>query len=150
MDKKHYPLAALIAALVTAFAIGLGSLVTTPPEVQGPSNRTVPGAISTERYMDHVRFLASPEMQGRGNGTPELDQAGEYLAAQFRIWGLRPAGEDGTYFQTFELITGTEIGPGSELSFGERQLRAGEDFSAVRFRLQCSPVARLRRSFFSR
>lgn len=83
--------------------------------------------------MDHVRFLARPEMQGRGNGTPELDQAAEYLAAQFRIWGLRPAGEDGTYFQTFELLTDTEIGPGSELSLGEQQLRAGEDFSAFRF-----------------
>ncbi len=72
-------------------------------------------------------------MEGRGNGTPALDDAAEYLAAQFRLWGLRPAGENGTYFQTFELTTGTELGPASRLTLGERELLPEDEFQSVRF-----------------
>ncbi|MDT8322979.1 MAG: M28 family peptidase [Bacteroidota bacterium] len=56
----------------------------------------------------HVRWLASDELEGRGTGTPSIDLAAEYIAREFRRYGLEPAGEDGTYFQTFEVITGAE------------------------------------------
>ena len=72
-------------------------------------------------------------MGGRGNGSPGLEDAAEYLAAQFRIWGLRPAGENGTYFQTFELTTETEVGPASRLTLGDRDLLPGDEFQSVRF-----------------
>ena len=48
-------------------------------------------------------------MKGRGNGSPELEKAAEYIASQFQVWGLQPAGENGTFFQQFELTTGTRI-----------------------------------------
>src|SRR5262245_7796444 len=55
-----------------------------------------PGELSAERDLEHVSFLASEELKGRGNGSPELERAAEYIAAQFRSYGLEPAGDKGT------------------------------------------------------
>jgi hypothetical protein len=87
---------------------------------------------SPERYLEHVRILASPDMQGRGNGTPELDRAAEYLAGQFEAMGLEPAGEGGTWFQTFEVTTDTRVGPGNALTLGDTPLEDSA-FEPLRF-----------------
>ena len=133
MDSKHYPLAGLLGAVIALCTIALGGLVATPVVTSPGPNMPAASGISTDRYMEHVRYLADPTMQGRGNGSPELDRAADYIAAQFRLRGLRPAGENGTYFQTFELITGIEFGDGNRLTLGETALNAGEDFAPVRF-----------------
>jgi len=54
---------------------------------------------SENRMMEIVKHLASEAMQGRGLGTPELDQAAQYIAGQFQDAGLQPIGDD--YFQKF-------------------------------------------------
>ena len=33
------------------------------------------GAFDADRYLDHIKFLASPEMKGRATGSPELEKA---------------------------------------------------------------------------
>ncbi|MBM3779270.1 MAG: M28 family peptidase [Acidimicrobiia bacterium] len=66
-------------------------------------------------YMRHVRQLASDDLRGRGNGTPELERAAEYIAAQFRAAGLQPGGTAGSWFQPFDLVTGLNIGEGNVL-----------------------------------
>jgi len=59
---------------------------------------------NAERAMADIEYLASPELKGRRTGTPEIELAAEYIAGEFREWGLQPAGELGeggdTYFQT--------------------------------------------------
>ena len=133
MHRKHYPIALLIAAVTAVSSIALGLLVATPATTTPATHLLAAESISANRYMDHVEFLADPAMEGRGNGSPGLEEAADYLAAQFRIWGLSPAGEDGTYFQTFELTTETRLGTGNRLVLGENDLTPGEDFSAIRF-----------------
>ena len=51
--------------------------------------------------MGHVEWLAAPEREGRGIGTDGLDAAAEYVAAAFKAIGLKPGGDNGTYFQSF-------------------------------------------------
>lgn len=59
-------------------------------------------AFSRERMMETVRFLAGPEMKGRGFGTPELDRAAEYIARELAQAGLQPGGDPkGSWFQDF-------------------------------------------------
>ncbi|HWN84547.1 MAG TPA: M20/M25/M40 family metallo-hydrolase [Vicinamibacterales bacterium] len=77
-----------------------------------------PGDIQPAALLEHIKFLSSDELQGRGDGSPELERAAEYVAAQFRGAGLRPGGEGGTWFQGFELVAGLTIGERNELSFG--------------------------------
>jgi len=58
-----------------------------------------------------VQKLADDAMQGRGPGSEGHEAAAEYIAEQFREAGLEPAGDDGSYFQSFRITgeTGEEI-----------------------------------------
>jgi hypothetical protein len=56
--------------------------------------------------MRHVAVLADDQLQGRGFGMPELDQAADYIAAQFKAAGLLPGADDSTYFQPFPATGG--------------------------------------------
>lgn len=49
----------------------------------------------------HVEFLASPELQGRNNGTEGNRRAAEWIVEQFREAGLKPGNGD-SFYQTFD------------------------------------------------
>jgi len=67
-----------------------------------------------EGVVAHVRFLADDALEGRGVASDGARCAGDYIADVFRELGLTPAGDDGSFFQGFEVRTGSEItGPGS-------------------------------------
>src|SRR6266481_4456117 len=57
-----------------------------------------------EKIRAHVKFLASDLLEGRGTGQRGGDIAAEYIATQFVSYGLRPAGENGTYFQDVPMV----------------------------------------------
>src|SRR5690348_16272252 len=71
--------------------------------------------ISAERIRAHVRFLSSDLLEGRGPGTRGGDLATEYIATEFALPGLKPAGDHGTYFQQVPL-TGIETATGARLA----------------------------------
>src|SRR5207245_5905334 len=89
--------------------------------------------LSASRYLEHVKYLASDEMKGRGDGSPELDKAAGYIASQFRLWGLRPMGDNSTYFQHFEITTGAQIGPKTSAQLNQTSLKINDDFVAIPF-----------------
>src|SRR2546425_9316489 len=77
--------------------------------------------IPPEALMKHIRFLASDELAGRGNGTKGLETAADYIAEQFKAAGLRPGGGNGSWFQPLEIITGLTVGDVNRLSIrGDR------------------------------
>lgn len=93
------------------------------------------GELSPTRYASDVRFLSSADLKGRGNGTPELEKAADYIAAQFREAGLRPAGDNGTFFQKFEMTTGVTIGKNSALVINDATV--GQDkFATIPFSMR--------------
>jgi Zn-dependent M28 family amino/carboxypeptidase len=61
-------------------------------------------SISTERIRAHVRFLAHDLLEGRGTGQRGGDIAAEYIATQFALYGLKPAGEGGGYMQKVPMV----------------------------------------------
>ena len=61
-------------------------------------------SIDPEKIRAHVRFLADDLLEGRGPGTRGGQLAAEYIATQFALAGARPAGENGSYFQTVPLL----------------------------------------------
>jgi len=76
------------------------------PAVAGlpPAARAGAASIDPERIRAHVRFLSLDLLEGRGPGTRGDKLAAEYIATQFALDGLQPAGDDGTYFQKVPLI----------------------------------------------
>ncbi|TAK00565.1 MAG: M20/M25/M40 family metallo-hydrolase [Candidatus Manganitrophaceae bacterium] len=68
-----------------------------------PALAALPPVFSDARMMEDIRFLSAEGLQGRGFGTPGLDQAAEYLATKFREAGLQPGGDEkGSYFQAWK------------------------------------------------
>ena len=51
-----------------------------------------------------MRFLSLDLLEGRGPGTRGAELAAEYIATQFALAGLKPAGDNGTYFQPVPLF----------------------------------------------
>jgi Zn-dependent M28 family amino/carboxypeptidase len=60
--------------------------------------------IDAQRIRQHVKYLASDALEGRGTGQKGGDAAADYIAVQFKRYGLKPAGENGTYFQNVPLV----------------------------------------------
>jgi Zn-dependent M28 family amino/carboxypeptidase len=60
--------------------------------------------IDPERIRAHVRFLSHDLLEGRGTGQRGGDIAAEYIAAQFALYGLKPAGDSGTYLQKVPMV----------------------------------------------
>ena len=58
-------------------------------------------AISSHVLLDHVTELVSEKYAGRLTGTAGYDAAAEWVAGLMRSWGLKPGGDDGTFFQSF-------------------------------------------------
>jgi len=61
-------------------------------------------AFSGPRIAAHVKFLASDLLEGRGTGQRGGDIAAEYIATEFALYGLKPAGDNGTYFQNVPMV----------------------------------------------
>jgi Zn-dependent M28 family amino/carboxypeptidase len=70
--------------------------------------------ISSERIRAHVRFLSHDLLEGRGTGQRGGDIAAEYIATQFALYGLKPAGDSGTYMQKVPMVG---ITPAAETTF---------------------------------
>ncbi len=62
---------------------------------------SLPRVYSEERMMETVKYLSSDALKGRKIGTPEIDKAAEYIAAEFKEAGLVAGGENGSYYQTW-------------------------------------------------
>ena len=59
--------------------------------------------ISADSLRTDLFAVAADSMEGRGTGTPGDAKAADWVAAAFARYGLAPAGEGGTYFQTVPL-----------------------------------------------
>src|ERR1700686_5522933 len=70
--------------------------------------------IDPEHIRSNVRFLSHDLLEGRGTGQRGGDIAAEYIATQFWLDGLKPAGENGTFFQNVPMAA---ITPAPETTF---------------------------------
>ncbi len=66
--------------------------------------------IDENKLRNHVNFLASDALEGRLTGTRGEQLATQYVANIFKQLGLKPAGDNGTYFQSFIFSGSTRHG----------------------------------------
>jgi Zn-dependent M28 family amino/carboxypeptidase len=60
--------------------------------------------IDPEHIRWHVRYLSHDLLEGRGTGQRGGDIAAEYIGTQFAEYGLKPAGDNGSYLQKVPLV----------------------------------------------
>jgi len=89
-----------------------------------------------KRYLNDVKALASPAMEGRGAGTKGIGLAANMIEQRYRALGLQPAGSK-SYFQPFTVITGAKLKEGNRLQLEDgksrRALKLNEDFVPFSF-----------------
>jgi hypothetical protein len=94
-----------------------------------------PRHIDPRAYLNHIKYLASDELEGRGDGTPGLEKAADYIGAGFRASGLEPVGDNGTFFQKFDLVSGISIQPGNVVTFATPRrsvsMQIGRDYELL-------------------
>jgi aminopeptidase YwaD len=88
------------------------------------------------RYLQDIKTLASPEMEGRGAGTKGIERAAEMIEQRYRALGIQPAGTN-SYFQPFTVITGAKLLEGNRLSVDDgkakRELKLNQDYVPFSF-----------------
>ncbi|HUM03931.1 MAG TPA: hypothetical protein VLT90_00625, partial [Terriglobales bacterium] len=100
---------------LTVLATALLLAATVAAQIKPVRTRTVsrrlPGtainamqAIKPENIETHVRFLSHDLLEGRGTGQRGGDIAAEYIATQFALYGLKPAGDKATYMQKVPMV----------------------------------------------
>ena len=83
--------------------------------------------------MRHVDFLTRPELGGRLTGTEGERRATAYVAAYLESLGFEPAGQDGTFFHTFDFPAGSRLTGGNAMSSGGESLAIDEDWHRFPF-----------------
>jgi len=90
----------------------------------------IPASIGAIREADLRRDLfamASPGMRGREGGTLDELRASIWVAEQYRQIGLEPAGEDGTWFQWFNIVRTRVSVTSSRATIGGRSMALYQD-----------------------
>jgi hypothetical protein len=79
---------------------------------QRKSKKAPPASVATQRGVetinaaqmkDYLTFIASDVMEGRDTPSRGLDVTAQFLAMNLARWGLKPAGDEGTFFQKIAL-----------------------------------------------
>ena len=110
----------LLAASLIVVAAGANARSAIVPPEAGP-------------LAESVKMLTAPEMEGRRSGTPGGDHAAHQVADSLAAAGLRPGGDQGTFFQSFVLETSARPGPASSLDLlgpTPRRLDPGREWTA--------------------
>jgi Zn-dependent M28 family amino/carboxypeptidase len=105
-----------LAGLFVVFVISAIWAAPTPRRQQVWASIRMPGEafaamqrIDPERIRAHVKFLADDLLEGRGTGQRGGEIAAKYIATQFELYGLKPAGDNGSYMQKVPLVGITSL-----------------------------------------
>jgi hypothetical protein len=105
LDLRLQTPAAILAFLIVCLV--LTSAAQSPPTTGFDS-------IRADELRQKLTYIASEKFKGRGNGTTELNMAAQYIADVFEKNGVKPGGDNGSYFQKF-FVYSSQLGLNNEL-----------------------------------
>ncbi|MBM84090.1 MAG: aminopeptidase [Planctomycetaceae bacterium] len=93
---------------------------------------------SVARLTEHMKYLASDDLEGRGVGTEGLNKAADFIRKEFESAGLDVTKVDGGAFQKFNMTTGSKLLEPNSLTFvgpeGKKiELKMTKDFNVCSF-----------------
>ncbi|MBH8558483.1 M28 family peptidase [Hymenobacter negativus] len=121
--KRPFQAAARLLLAIIALATPLAAPAQKKPATK-PANPE--SAIREADIKRDLFALADDHFRGREGGTLDELKASVWLADQIRATGMLPAGDDGTYFQWFNLQR-TRLSKGSTLRIGTHDVKLNED-----------------------
>lgn len=98
------------------------------PAVSTQAAQRAAEVITATQLRDYLSFIASDELEGRDTPSRGLDTAARFLAMNLSRWGLKPAGDDGTFFQNIALRRDLVDRAETKAELNGTALVIGEDF----------------------
>ena len=98
----------------------------------GPGDIGSPDISKTD-ILEHIKFLSDDKRAGRYPGTRQSRDVIAYLINQLKTYGVQPAGEGGSFKQTFSILDSVKIGKNNSLKLNDRPLRIEEDYIPLWF-----------------
>ncbi len=103
---------------------------------QGGAPQQSMNSIDAEKIRATVKYLSDDSLEGRGTGQKGGDKAADWIAAQFKSYGLLPAGDNGTYFQSVNFFGVTTDARQTQFAFvpksgSEVTLKFADDYVAT-------------------
>ena len=84
--------------------------------------------INAAQLRDYLSFIASDEMEGRDTPSRGLDTTAKFLAMNLSRWGIKPAGDDGSYFQKIGLSRDLVDKAETRVQLNDQSLAFGSDY----------------------
>lgn len=101
--------------MITILTVAAATACSTPSEQNRAEGAD---SASPSNLEGHVRFLADDLLEGRETGNRGYDIAANYVATRFGMYGLKPGGGDGTYYQYVPMLEPSKVSPDAgSLSF---------------------------------
>ncbi len=88
----------------TLGALALASAFVLTMHAQETPIAKAEGMISPERMREQVKFISDDDFEGRYPGLRGGELAAKYIASQFAMYGLQPAGDNGTFLQQVNFV----------------------------------------------
>lgn len=86
-------------------------VVTVPATITVSPVKISSPQIAAADLLANVQYLAADELEGRMTGSPGARKAADFIAEHFHSLGLKPAGDNNSYFQEFPFPAGVKILP---------------------------------------
>lgn len=118
---------ALVSPSAAAWQAKTATVATQTAPTLTVAERRASARVKLETIREVTAKLSSNEFEGRGTAQPGADKAAQYLADRFKKLGLKPAGENGTYFQPIKFKS-AEVLPESSLTIADSVLKHGTDY----------------------
>jgi hypothetical protein len=118
----------LLVALAPLAAAQAAKTAFTASAVKQPLVRRSAETITAAELKDYLSFVASDEMEGRNTPSRGLDTTAKFIATMLSRWGVKPAGDEGSYFQKIVLKREKVLPAGTEVELGGKKFAYGKDF----------------------
>ena len=96
-----------------------------------PATRSADAFPITTDPRETLSFLASDALAGRLPGSPGIQRAGDFLAAELSRIGVKPLPGQADYFQPFDMAESSSLSPSTEFMVNGQGELPGKDFEPM-------------------
>ena len=119
-------------ALVGCFVLGSAGNIARAQKTA--AIQSAEASVSAERIREQDKFISDDLFEGRYPGLRGGELAAKYIATQFALEGLKPAGDNGTYLQQVDFVGMTAKPAQTRFEFEPKSgqptlLKFGDDFT---------------------
>jgi PA domain. len=95
------------------------------------AERKIAETITADQLSNWLHFVASDAMAGRDTPSMGLDVTAEFLKMNLQKWGFKPAGDNGTFFQTMAMTRESIDADKTLVTLGGQTYKLNDDFFKI-------------------